>query len=561
MFANILIILFLKVSIKYFIQFLYKNIVLCQYSLSIYLFPLFECNKIKLRYLLSEKFIQFTMGFLKKKIAQGWASMHIKNENKWINNPVKVQNYWFQKLIRESQHTNFGNDFSFAQIQSISDFQNQVPVQNYESLKPYIEKIKSGHTNILWPKKPLYFAKTSGTTSGTKYIPISKESMPFHIEGAKSALLHYIYRKRNPNFINGKMIFLQGSPVLENNHGIMTGRLSGISAHFVPKYLQYNRMPSWKTNCIEDWETKVDKIVEETISQNMTLISGIPPWLVMYFEKLIVKSGKSVGDIFPNLQVLVTGGVSYKPYEEKIYELIGRKLDIIQTYPASEGFIAFQEDVDRDGLLLMLNHGIFYEFIPTEELGKSNPKRLTLEQVELDTDYAIILTTNAGLWAYEIGDTVRFISKNPYKIIVTGRTKHFTSAFGEHVISFEVEESIKETMESTGCIVQEFTLAPQVNPLEGLPYHEWFIEFEKPPVSISEFEFILDNALRKRNTYYNDLISGAILRPLKVSMIKKNGFNDYMKEIGKLGGQNKLPRLSNDRAIADRLEKYVLKTL
>ena len=510
--------------------------------------------------MLRDKFLLVTMGFLKKKLAQGWASLHHKKEQKWIDNPVETQNYWFEKLIKESQNTNFGVDYSFSKISSISDFQKNVPVQNYETLRPYIEKIKSGQVNILWPNKPLYFAKTSGTTSGTKYIPITKESMPFHIEGAKSALLHYIYKRKNPNFINGKMIFLQGSPVLENNNGIMTGRLSGISAHFVPNYLQYNRMPSWKTNCIEDWETKVDKIVEETVDKNMTLISGIPPWLVMYFERLIAKSGKSISKIFPNLQLLVTGGVNYKPYEDKINELIGKKLDIIQTYPASEGFIAFQDDVDHEGLLLMLNHGIFYEFIPSEDIGKNKPRRLTLEQVQLNTDYAILLTTNAGLWAYEIGDLVRFISKDPYKILVTGRTKHFTSAFGEHVISFEVEEAIKETMEVTRCIVQEFTLAPQVNPAKGLPYHEWFIEFEKPPINIDEFESNLDQALRKRNSYYNDLITGAILRPLKISTIKKGGFNEYMKEIGKLGGQNKLPRLSNDRAIADKLEKYVLKS-
>lgn len=510
--------------------------------------------------MLRDKFLLVTMGFLKKKLAQGWASLHHKKEQKWIDNPVETQNYWFEKLIKESQNTNFGVDYSFSKISSISDFQKNVPVQNYETLRPYIEKIKSGQVNILWPNKPLYFAKTSGTTSGTKYIPITKESMPFHIEGAKSALLHYIYKRKNPNFINGKMIFLQGSPVLENNNGIMTGRLSGISAHFVPNYLQYNRMPSWKTNCIEDWETKVDKIVEETVDKNMTLISGIPPWLVMYFERLIAKSGKSISKIFPNLQLLVTGGVNYKPYEDKINELIGKKLDIIQTYPASEGFIAFQDDVDHEGLLLMLNHGIFYEFIPSEDIGKNKPRRLTLEQVQLNTDYAILLTTNAGLWAYEIGDLVRFISKDPYKILVTGRTKHFTSAFGEHVISFEVEEAIKETMEVTRCIVQEFTLAPQVNPAKGLPYHEWFIEFEKLPINIDEFESNLDQALRKRNSYYNDLITGAILRPLKISTIKKGGFNEYMKDIGKLGGQNKLPRLSNDRAIADKLEKYVLKS-
>ncbi|MDR2122450.1 MAG: GH3 auxin-responsive promoter family protein [Flavobacteriaceae bacterium] len=497
------------------------------------------------------------MGFLKKKLAQIWAPIYVNKEKKWIDNPVETQRFWFKKLIKEAENTEFGKDHSFSQIKNIQDFQEKVSVYDYENLNPYIERIKNGKNDILWPGKPLYFAKTSGTTSGTKYIPISKESMPFHIEGAKSSLLHYINKRKNAGCINGKMIFLQGSPVLKDVNGIKTGRLSGISAHFVPGYLQGNRMPSWETNCIEDWETKVDRIVDETVNRDMTLISGIPPWLVMYFEKLIERSGKSVGELYPNLQLLVTGGVNYKPYEKKIEELIGRKLDVIQTYPASEGFIGFQDDVDRNDLLLLANHGIFYEFIPSKELGKEKPQRLTLEEVELDTDYAIILTTNAGLWAYQIGDIVRFTSKDPYRIIISGRTKHYTSAFGEHVISYEVEEAIKEVIEQTDAVVQEFTLAPQVNPSEGLPYHEWFIEFEKVPSDMTDFSLKLDHALRKRNSYYDDLISGKILRPLKISTVQKNGFSNYMKEIGKLGGQNKLPRLSNDRSLANKLKKYV----
>jgi hypothetical protein len=497
------------------------------------------------------------MGFLKKKLAQVWASIHINKEKKWIRNPIRFQDQWFRELIKRAENTQFGKDHSFSEIKTIRDFQERVPIHDYENLNPYIESIRNGGNDVLWSGKPLYFAKTSGTTSGTKYIPISKESMPFHIEGAKSSLLHYIRKRGNAEFVNGKMIFIQGSPVLEDVNGIKTGRLSGISAHFIPKYLQRNHMPSEETNCIEDWETKIDKIVDETIDQDMTLISGIPPWLVMYFEKLIEKSGRLVGELYPNLQLLVTGGVNYKPYEEKIERLIGRKPDIIQTYPASEGFIGFQDDVDKDDLLLLVNHGIFYEFVPAEELGKENPVRLTLNEVELDTDYAIILTTNAGLWAYKVGDLIRFVNKNPYRIIVSGRTKHFTSAFGEHVISYEVEEAIKEVMEQTNTVVKEFTLAPQVNPVEGLPYHEWFIEFEKIPSDMTDFSLRLDHALRKRNSYYDDLISGKVLRPLKVSVIQQNGFNNYMKEIGKLGGQNKLPRLSNDRNLASMLEKYV----
>ncbi|TWP22857.1 GH3 auxin-responsive promoter family protein [Apibacter muscae] len=498
------------------------------------------------------------MSFLKSKIANAWASFYVKKDYKWIENPVDYQNLWFKKLIKDAENTTFGKAHYFSEINNIKDFQERVTLQDYESLVPYIDKIKKGEKDILYCNKPQYLAKTSGTTSGTKYIPVTEKSMTFQVEGVKGALMHYIHKFGNSNFINGKMIFLQGSPKLEELNGLKIGRLSGISAHFVPKYLQRNRLPSWETNCIEDWETKVDKIVDETINQNMTLIGGIPPWLVMYFEKLIERSGKPIKHLFPNLQLLVTGGVNYNPYQEKLEDLMGQKIDTIQTYPASEGFIGFQDDVNSNDLLLMVNHGIFYEFVPAEEIGKNNPTRLTLKEVELNKDYAIILTTNAGLWAYEIGDLIRFVHLKPYKIIVSGRTKHFTSAFGEHVISCEVEESMQEATNQSQIIVTEFTLAPQVNPKEGLPYHEWFIEFENYPTNLDEFALELDNAMRKRNSYYDDLISGNILRTLKITPIQKNGFNEYMKEIGKLGAQNKLPRLSNDRKIADKLIKYML---
>src|SRR5690606_10801768 len=319
-----------------------------------------------------------------------------------------------------------------------------------------------------------YFAKTSGTTSGTKFIPITKDSMPFHVQSARNALLHYILQKNNADFTDGKMIFIQGNPELTENNGIKIGRLSGIVAHYVPKYLQRNRLPSWETNSIEDWETKIDEIVNETINENMTLISGIPPWLVMYFDKLLEKSGKkNVLEIFPNLQLLVTGGVNYNPYREKMKELLGENLDVIQTYPASEGFIAYQDRVEAEDLLLLLNHGIFYEFIPAEEFFNENPKRISIQDVELNKDYVLILNTNAGLWSYNIGDTIRFTSLKPYRIVVSGRIKHFTSAFGEHVIAHEVESAVQIALEKFKVQVSEFTVAPQVNPEKGLPFHEW----------------------------------------------------------------------------------------
>jgi len=498
------------------------------------------------------------VNFLKKAAALAWAKSHVRNAEKFKKNAEQSQEKLLLSLVDTAKKTLFGREHTFEDIRSVSDFQEKVKVSDYEDLKPYIERVKRGQANILWTDVPEYFAKTSGTTSGSKYIPISREGMPFQVKGAQSALFHYIAKKNNADFVNGKMIFLQGSPELEEVFGIKTGRLSGIVAHHIPKYLQKNRLPSWETNMMEDWETKVDKIVEETEKENMTLISGIPPWLIMYFEKLNEKHGKKIKQIFPNLQLIVTGGVNYEPYRDKMEELLGGPVDIVQTFPASEGFFAFQDDYTREGLLLLTDHGIFYEFIPLEEYGNPDAARLTLKEIELNKDYALILTTNSGLWAYSIGDVVRFIDKNPYRILVSGRTKHFTSAFGEHVIAFEVEEAMKATVEKFPAQITEFHLAPQVNPAEGLPYHEWFVEFEKEPENPEAFKSELDSQLRKRNTYYNDLISGNILQPLHLTLLKKNAFHEYAKSQGKLGGQNKTPRLANDRKIAGLLEIYKL---
>lgn len=492
--------------------------------------------------------------WIKSQLAKIFARINSKNQQKWIHNPIEAQKKLFQDLIKTGKSTQFGIDHYFDSVASYEDFKNKVPIRDYEGLKPYIERVIAGEENILWPGKPVYLAKTSGTTSGSKYIPITKESIPFHINSARDALLSYINLTQKSEFVNGKMIFLQGNPELEEKNGINVGRLSGIVAHYVPKYLQKNRMPSWETNCIEDWEAKVDKVVEETLPENMTLIGGIPPWLVMYFEKLIQRSGKkNIKDIFPNLQLMVTGGVNYNPYRKKMKELIGEDLDVIQTYPASEGFIAYQSSPNSDDLLLLLNHGIFYEFIPADEFFNENPKRISLKDVELNKDYVLILNTNAGLWGYNIGDTVRFTNLNPYKIIVSGRIKHYTSAFGEHVIAHEVEQAVQQTLEKHPAQITEFTVAPQVNPENGLPYHEWFMEFAQEPENLDDFALELDANLRKLNSYYDDLISGNILKHLKISKIKRNGFHDYMKSQGKLGGQNKIPRLSNDRKIAEKL--------
>ncbi|WP_269224336.1 GH3 auxin-responsive promoter family protein [Flavobacterium sp. IMCC34518] len=490
---------------------------------------------------------------LKSVAAKLFAQKIYKKTQVWANSPVETQKAVFLNLIKEAKQTQFGKDHHFDEIKNFEDFTKQVPVRDYEALKPYVDRVVKGEENVLWKGKPLYFAKTSGTTSGAKYIPLTKESMPYHIEAARNAILLYIHETKNADFVNGKMIFLQGSPILEEKYGIKLGRLSGIVAHFVPKYLQKNRLPSWETNCIEDWETKVNAIVGETIDQDMTVISGIPSWVQMYFEKLQQRSKKPVGEIFKNFNLFIYGGVNYEPYRAKFENLIGRKVDSIELFPASEGFFAYQDSQKEKGMLLLLNAGIFYEFIKSEDFYAENPKRYTIGEVELGVNYVLIISTNAGLWGYNIGDTVQFTSLKPYRVIVSGRIKHYISAFGEHVIGKEVECALQEAMKGTTIRVNEFTVAPQITPTEGLPYHEWFVEFENEPDDSDTFAEALDNAMRKQNIYYDDLIVGHVLKKLVVTKVAKNGFQNYMKSIGKLGGQNKIPRLSNDRNIVDLL--------
>lgn len=490
---------------------------------------------------------------LKPGLAILFAKRIHKKTLKWANNPIETQEKVFKNLIEEASNTAFGKDHNFQNITSHAEFIERVPVRDYEALKPYVERVVAGESDILWKGKPTYFAKTSGTTSGSKYIPITKESMPTHVEAARNAILMYIHETGNSKFVNGKMIFLQGSPILKEQNGVQLGRLSGIVAHYVPKYLQKNRLPSWETNCIEDWETKVDAIVEETLPENMTVISGIPSWVQMYFEKLQQKTGKKVGDIFKNFNLFIFGGVNYEPYRAKFENLIGRKVDSIELYPASEGFFAFQDKQDQKGMLLQLNSGIFYEFIKADEFFNENPKRITIANVELNVNYVMIISTNAGLWAYNIGDTVQFTSTKPYRVIVSGRIKHFISAFGEHVIGKEVEQAMQDAVAGTNIRITEFTVAPQINPKAGLPYHEWFIEFENEPDDMVTLAEKIDQSLQKQNSYYFDLIEGKVLQPLKITKIKKDGFQEHMKSLGKLGGQNKIPRLSNDRKIADKL--------
>lgn len=490
-------------------------------------------------------------------LAKPFAGFIHKQIKKGMETAIVDQQAIFNHLIKTGSKTIFGKEHEFNKIKTHEDFVNQVPIRDYEAFKPYIEKIKQGTHNVLWKGQPIYLSKTSGTTSGVKYIPITKDSIPNHINSARNALLCYMAETGNSKFADGKLIFLSGSPALERVGGIPTGRLSGIVNHHVPRYLRSNQLPTFTTNCIDEWEEKLDKIVDETIHENMTLISGIPPWMQMYFDRLIEKSGKKVGELFPNFSVMVQGGVNFEPYKTKLFDSIGRKVDTIELFPASEGFFAFQDSQKEEGLLLNTNSGIFFEFVPAGEIFNEHPTRLTLKEVQTGVNYALIINSNAGLWAYNIGDTVKFVSTNPYRLVVTGRTKHFISAFGEHVISEEVESALLQLAEEEHIPIIEFTVAPMIASGEGKSYHEWFIEFENEPADMQLFSKKLDDNLRKKNVYYDDLIGGNILQQLKISPVKKNGFIDYMKSIGKLGGQNKVPRLSNDRIIADKLKEFV----
>ena len=494
---------------------------------------------------------------IKSLLAKPFAGVIHRQIQKERNTALADQQNILNQLLKVGKTTLFGKEHHFEAITDYAGFKQAVPLRDYEDFKGYIEQIKKGGQNVLWKGRPLYFAKTSGTTSGVKYIPITKDSISNHINGARNALLVYMSITGSTQFAGGKMIFLSGSPELERVGGIPTGRLSGIVNHHIPKYLRGNQLPSFETNCIEEWEEKLNKIVEETYNKDMTLIGGIPPWIQMYFDRLIEKTGKSIRELFPNLQVMVQGGVNFEPYKSKLFETIGKSIDTIELFPASEGFFAYQDTRDQPGLLLNTNSGIFYEFVPLAQVHQPNPTRFSLAEVQLGEQYALIINSNAGLWGYSIGDTVKFVSIHPYRIVVTGRVKHFISAFGEHVIGEEVEQALLQVTNEMNVSVVEFTVAPLIQQGQGKSYHEWFIEFEKAPSDMALFSKKLDEQLCARNVYYQDLIVGNILEPLHVQSMQKNAFINYMRTQGKLGGQNKVPRLSNDRNIANELVQYI----
>lgn len=447
------------------------------------------------------------------------------------------------QLIEKGKHTDFGKAHDFKSIQSYKDFKTLVPVRKYEGLAPWIERLIKGEQNVLWPGQPNYLSKTSGTTSGAKYIPNTPALLRAQIAGARDALLFYIRETGNAAFLDGSMMFLSGSPELETNSaGIPVGRLSGIVNHFIPAYLKRNQVPSWDTNCIEDWEDKIQKIVTETSEKDLRLISGIPPWVQNFLESLRA-SGKDPKTLWPHLQVLVHGGVDFKPYKPVLNNLLPKGIHYWETYPASESFIGVQDTYKAEGLRLMTSYGTFYEFIPMSEYGTEKTSRLSLAEVQIGVQYALILTNPAGLWAYDIGDTVRFTSLNPYRIVVTGRTAQYISAFGEHVIVEEINHAMEKACQVTGALVTEFIVMPEIN--EKGSGHHWYVEFSTPPSDKLLFQQTIESTLSSKNIYYRDLIQGKILSPLKVSELQNGSCFEFMKSSGKLGGQNKFPRAVN----------------
>ena len=500
------------------------------------------------------------MGF-KSLLARPLAALVHARREAVLRDPAAAQARVLTALLRRARDTAFGRAHGFARLRGAADFATAVPVRTYEELLPdWLARTQRGEPDVLWPGRPAYLTQTSGTTSGTKLLPLTRESIPAHIGGARDALLAYVHRTGRAQFFDGRLMFLSGSPALTPHNGIPSGRLSGIVNHHIPAVLRANQLPSDATNRIEDWETKLDRIVDETLGQRMTIISGIPPWAQMYFDRVQVRAGgRPVGEIFPDFQLFVYGGVNFAPYRAKLFESIGRPVDSVELFPASEGFFAFQDtDSAADGLLLQLDAGIFYEFIPAAEFGASGTaaaRRLTIGEVALGENYALVVSTNAGLWAYSVGDTVRFTSLTPPRIVVTGRLKHFLSAFGEHVIGEEVEAALSAALAAhPETRVTEFHVAPRVSAdAAESSRHEWLIEFATPPANPAAFAAALDQHLRHRNHYYDDLLAGRILAPLLLTPLPAGTFQRYMASIGKLGGQNKTPRLANDRAVAEGL--------
>ncbi|MFK7810273.1 MAG: GH3 auxin-responsive promoter family protein [Saprospiraceae bacterium] len=487
-----------------------------------------------------------------------YASFHLKKWDDSVLYPEKYQAEVFNQLIREAANTQFGKEHNFDAIESYEDFCESVPLRSYEELAPYITRIKEGEEDVLYPGKPKYFSVSSGTTSSVKYIPVTDAFVKTYTKSGLHLLFSYFRQTDNYDMIFGKNMMLQGSPELEDINGVLAGRMSGVSYHIMPQVLKGNRLPSYETNTIADWDEKIRTIAEETSTKNLQILGGIPPWIMMYFDYLSAHTKeKLIKDVFPNLKLYIHGGVNFAPYRQLIFDKIGKEIDTLDTYTASEGFLGFQENLGHPEMTLCSNNGIFYEFVEVEDYRKNKyPKRLRLSEVQKDTDYLIILNTISGMWGYIIGDLIRFSDTRPYQFSITGRLSQYTSLFGEHLIESEVRIVLKAASEQFNFKTRAFTVAPNLLLETQHSHHEWWIDFVETPSNLAEIAKMMDEKLGRLNHLYADLINGKVISSLKIIPIQSKGFEKCFMENGKIDGQNKISVLSNNRELVSQLEKY-----
>lgn len=477
--------------------------------------------------------------------------------------PLEVQRDWFVRLIENGRHTEWGQKYSYRTIATVDDFKNRVPVQNYESLKPYIDRLMAGEQNILWPTDVKWFAKSSGTTAGkSKFIPVSSEAMEeCHFKGGKDLISLYCNNFPETKIFTGKGLTLGGSHHINvNGNDSFYGDISAILMQNLPFWAQLIRTPELSIALLENWEEKIEKMVNATVHENVTSISGVPTWTVVLAKRILEVTGKkNLLEVWPNLELFIHGAVSFTPYVDQFRKLLpSDSFNYFETYNASEGFFGIQDRLHANDMLLMLDYGVFYEFMPMEEYGKDNPKTIGLDEVELNKNYALIISTNAGLWRYIIGDTIKFTSISPFRIRVTGRTKLFVNAFGEEVIIENTEQAVKIACEKTGSMVKEYTVAPVYFSEENNGAHQWLIEFEKAPVSLEYFTDVLDTALKSLNSDYEaKRYKDMALRLPVIKIMPEGTFYEWMKSKGKLGGQHKVPRLCNDRTYIEEIESFL----
>lgn len=480
-------------------------------------------------------------------------------------NPIDTQLRVFNNLIGTAQFTEYGKKYDFQHINSIADFQRQVPLNDYESLKPYIQKILEGNQNILWPSEITWFAKSSGTTSDkSKFIPVSKEALDDnHFKSGKDAVALYISKNPDSQITTGKCLVIGGSHQLNQlSEDTFYGDLSAVMMQNMPWSGQFLRTPDLSIALMEEWEEKIEMIAQSTIHENVTFITGVPTWTIVLFKRILEITGaKNILEVWPNLELYLHGGVSFKPYKEQFKKFIpSDNMHYMDSYNASEGFFASQDLQEEDGMLLFLNHGIFYEFIPMDEFGKAEPKVLTLKEVKLNTNYAIVITTNTGLWRYIIGDTIQFTSLYPFRIKVSGRTTFYLNAFGEEVIVDNADNAIAKACAVTGAVVNDYSAAPVFMTGESNGTHEWIIEFEQLPCPLEQFVSEMDKALKAINSDYEaKRYKDIALRMPIVHIMPKGGFALWLKDKNKLGGQHKIPRLSNDRRIIEEMLPFIVK--